>query len=64
MNTAGEDHFRTLPDQFAHLAIAWQRGRDGKSKTDITCGGFRHHIVNVFVQGLIIKAIKMAVRVD
>ena len=64
MHTAGEDHFRAVAHQFTHMTVARQRRRDGQGKADVARGGFRHHVIHVFMQGLIIKAIEMAMRVD
>jgi hypothetical protein len=64
MHAAGEDDVVTRPHQLAHTAVARQRRGDRQAKFHIACGRFCQHVVDVFVQSLIIQTIKMAVGVD
>jgi hypothetical protein len=60
MHAAGKDHVVANAHQLTHGAVARQRRRH---RRQISHRGRRlcQHVIHVFVQGLIIQAIKMAV---
>jgi len=64
MYAAGEGNVVTIAHQLTHGAVAWQRGSDGEAELNVAGGRFGQHVVYIPMQGLIIKAIKMAVGVD
>ena len=64
MHAAGEDDVVTRPHQLTHTAVAGQGRGDRQAEFHIARGRFCQHVVDVFVQSLIIQTIKMAVGVD
>ncbi|EHM47284.1 hypothetical protein HMPREF0880_03031 [Yokenella regensburgei ATCC 43003] len=61
MNPAGKDDVIANANQLAHASVARKRSRNGKTEFHIAGGGFCQHVIDVFMQGLIIQAIEMAV---
>jgi len=61
MHAAGEHYVVANAHQLTHGAITRQRRRHRKAEFHIAGSGFFQHVIHVFMQGLIIQAIKMAV---